>query len=52
MNDLVIMKSNQALTTSLKVADTFNKKHQHVYDSGCCLHMWVDVIHPLSSSGR
>ncbi|MCT7768208.1 MAG: hypothetical protein N4R36_02410 [Lactobacillus crispatus] len=22
------------------------------YDSGCCLHMWVDVIHPLSSFGR
>lgn len=33
MNDLVIMKSNQALTTSLKVADTFNKKHQHVMES-------------------
>lgn len=37
MNDLVIMKSNQALTTSLKVADTFNKKHSkshcRIFDS-------------------
>ena len=30
MNELVIMKSKQALTTSLKVAETFEKKHQHV----------------------
>lgn len=30
MNNLVIMKSKQALTTSLKVAETFEKKHQHV----------------------
>lgn len=30
MNNLVIMKSKQALTTSLKVAETLKKKHQHV----------------------
>lgn len=33
MDELVIMKSEQALTTSLKVAETFNKKHQHVMES-------------------
>lgn len=30
MNELVIMKSEQALTTSLKVAETFEKTHRHV----------------------
>lgn len=30
MNDLVIMKNQQALTTSLKVASTFNKRPDHV----------------------
>lgn len=30
MDELVIMKSEQALTTSLKVAETFEKRHDHV----------------------
>lgn len=30
MNELVIMKSKQALTTSLKVAETFSKEHKVV----------------------
>lgn len=33
MNDLVIMKSRKALTTSLKVAETFDKAHKHVLTS-------------------
>lgn len=30
MNDLVIMKNKQAVTTSLQLADTFEKGHQHI----------------------
>ncbi len=30
MNDLVIMKNQQAVTSSLQVAETFGKSHQHV----------------------
>lgn len=30
MQELVIMKNKEAVTTSLQVADSFNKKHQHV----------------------
>ena len=30
MNNLVIMKDQQAVTSSLQVAETFNKNHQHV----------------------
>ena len=33
MNDLVIMKSRKALTTSLKVAETFGKNHRNVLRS-------------------
>ena len=33
MNDLVIMKSRKALTTSLKVAATFSKEHKNVLQS-------------------
>ena len=33
MNDLVIMKSRKALTTSLKVAETFSKEHKNVLQS-------------------
>lgn len=33
MNNLVIMKSKQALTTSLKVAEKFNKEHRNVLQS-------------------
>ena len=33
MNDLVIMKSKQALTTSLKVAEKFKKNHKDVMKS-------------------
>lgn len=32
MNDLVIMKSQKALTTSLKVAEVFSKAHRTVLD--------------------
>ena len=30
MNDLVIMKDQQAVTSSLQVAETFNKNHRDV----------------------
>lgn len=30
MNDLVIMHDQQAVTTSLKVAEVFGKRHDHV----------------------
>ncbi|MBQ4494763.1 MAG: Rha family transcriptional regulator, partial [Selenomonadaceae bacterium] len=30
MKELVFLKSNQALTTSLKVAEYFEKEHKHV----------------------
>ena len=30
MNDLVIMKNKQAVTSSLQVAETFGKRHDHV----------------------
>ena len=33
MKDLVIMNNNQAVTTSLKVAEVFDKKHQHVMEA-------------------
>lgn len=33
MNDLVIMQDQQAVTTSLKVAEVFDKKHQHVMEA-------------------
>ena len=35
MNDekLVVLKNQQSVTTSLKVAETFNKKHKHVLES-------------------
>ena len=33
MNDLVIMKENKAVTTSLKVAESFGKKHRNVMQS-------------------
>lgn len=33
MNDLVIMHDQQAVTTSLKVAETFEKNHQHVLEA-------------------
>lgn len=33
MNNLVIMKDQQAVTDSLKVADAFNKKHKNVMQS-------------------
>lgn len=33
MNDLVIMQDQQAVTTSLKVAEVFGKKHQHVMEA-------------------
>ena len=33
MNNLVIMHDQQAVTTSLKVAEVFDKQHKHVLDS-------------------
>ena len=33
MNDLVIMRDQQALTTSLKVAEKFKKAHKNVLQS-------------------
>ncbi|WP_462270995.1 Rha family transcriptional regulator [Ligilactobacillus agilis] len=33
MNELVIMHDQQAVTTSLKVAEVFDKKHQHVMEA-------------------
>lgn len=33
MNELVIMKDQQAVTTSLKVARVFNKQHKHVLEA-------------------
>ncbi|MDH5106485.1 Rha family transcriptional regulator [Lentilactobacillus diolivorans] len=30
MNNLVIMKNKQAVTSSLQVAETFGKRHDHV----------------------
>lgn len=33
MNDLVVMKNQQAVTDSLKVAEAFDKKHKHVLES-------------------
>ena len=33
MEDLVIMKNKQAVTTSLKVSNSFDKKHKHVLEA-------------------
>ena len=33
MNELVIMKDKQAVTSSLQVAETFSKQHKHVLES-------------------
>lgn len=33
MNDLVIMKDQQAVTSSLQVAETFDKNHQHILEA-------------------
>src|SRR5699024_3680362 len=33
MNNLVIMKNQQAVTTSLQVAEAFGKNHQHVLEA-------------------
>lgn len=33
MTDLVIMKNQQAVTTSLQVAESFERKHKHVIDA-------------------
>ena len=30
MNDLVVMENKQAVTTSLQVAETFEKRHDHL----------------------
>lgn len=33
MNDLVIMKNQQAVTSSLQVAEIFDKQHKHVMEA-------------------
>lgn len=33
MNDLVVMKDQQAVTSSLQVAETFGKRHKNVIQS-------------------
>ncbi len=33
MNDLVIMKNKQAVTSSLQVAEVFDKQHKHVMEA-------------------
>lgn len=33
MNDLVVMKNQQAVTSSLQIAETFGKAHKHVIES-------------------
>lgn len=33
MNDLVIMKEQQAVTSSLQVSETFGKSHQHILEA-------------------
>lgn len=33
MNDLVVMKNKQAVTTSLNVAEVFEKNHQHILEA-------------------
>lgn len=33
MNDLVVMNNHQAVTTSLKITEVFDKKHQHVMEA-------------------
>lgn len=33
MNELVIMKDKQAVTSSLQVAQTFGKEHYHVLEA-------------------
>ncbi|HAP8861747.1 TPA: phage regulatory protein, partial [Enterococcus faecium] len=33
MQELVILKNKEAVTTSLQVADSFEKKHKHVLEA-------------------
>lgn len=32
MSELVILKENKAVTSSLKIAETFGKRHKHIID--------------------
>lgn len=45
MEDLVIMNNNQAVTTSLVLAEVFEKKHQHVLRD-------IDVLKDVSNFGQ
>lgn len=45
MEDLVIMNNNQAVTTSLVLAEVFEKKHQHVLRD-------IDALKDLSNFGQ
>lgn len=49
MNNLVIMKDQQAVTTSLQVAENFDKNHQHVLRDLDALkegvQNWTDLFH-------
>lgn len=52
MNELVFLKSNQALTTSLKVAEFFEKRHdrllQTIEDEYGDLHESVEMFHKVT----
>lgn len=48
MQELVILKNKEAVTTSLQVAESFEKKHQHVLRDidalkKRCVQFWTDV---------
>lgn len=45
MEDLVIMNNNQAVTTSLVLAEVFEKKHQHVLRD-------IDALKDVSNFGQ
>lgn len=54
MNELVFLKSSQALTTSLKVAEYFEKRHdrllQTIEEQYGGLHEFVEMFHKASGS--
>ncbi|WP_236008142.1 Rha family transcriptional regulator [Levilactobacillus andaensis] len=49
MNDLVIMKNQQAVTSSLQVAKTFGKNHQHVLRD---IDLLISKSEGVSNSGQ
>lgn len=42
MNELVILKNEQAPTTSLKVAEVFEKRHDHILEKNRELESRID----------